>query len=79
MSRNPVKVDRKQRSWSVRQHCGRIRELASLSDLAELILEGQLDPRTEISAGNGHWKRLDDVVDRQAFCQTLRALGHFEG
>ena len=78
MSRNPVEVAGTRRSWSVRQRCGRIRELASLSDLAGLILEGQLDPRVEISAGNGHWKRLDDVVDRQAFCQTLRALGHLE-
>lgn len=64
------------RRWLIRHGCGCVRELSSLTHLAKLIDEDRLDIRVEISAGDGHWRRLDDVVDRQAFSSTFKALGY---
>ena len=76
MSCRPITRHKPARRWLIRHGCGCIRELSSLKQLAALIVGDRLGPGAEISAGDGHWRRLDDVVDRRAFCVTLEALGH---
>lgn len=64
------------RSWRVRSHSGQERQVHSLSHMALLILDGKLDAGDEISAGDGAWTPIEDVVDTRALADSLRALGH---
>lgn len=66
-------------SWSVRAPCGDVRELRSLVDMARLILDGEITSEAEISSGDGHWRRMADVIEPQGFGLTLLALGHLDG
>jgi hypothetical protein len=62
----------------VRAPCGEVRELRSLVDMAKLILDGEITREDEISSGDGHWRRMCDVIEPEGFGVTLRALGHLE-
>jgi hypothetical protein len=44
--------------------------------MALLILDGKVDPRDEISAGDGAWMPLGEVLDTRELASSLRALGH---
>lgn len=66
----------KRRSWRVRSRSGLERQVHSLSHMALLILDGQVDARDEISAGDGAWTQLGAVVDTLELADSLRALGH---
>ena len=62
----------------MRAPCGNVRELRSLVDMARLILDGEITREAEISSGDGHWRRMSDVIEPEGFGETLRALGHLE-
>lgn len=64
------------RSWSVRAPSGEVCQVKSLAHMALLLVEGKVDPRDEISAGDGHWTVLESVVDTHELAAALRALGH---
>lgn len=64
------------RSWRVRSPSGSERQVHSLSHMALLILDGKVDPRDEISAGDGAWMPLGEVLDTRELASSLRALGH---
>ena len=69
-------------NWSVRAPHGDARALPSsrsvvvLAELARLILEGEITSDCEISAGDGSWRCLADVVEPESLGVALRALGH---
>lgn len=65
-------------SWAVRQQGSGVRELRSLVDMARLILDGEITIDDEISAGDGRWVRMIDVIEPEAFGLTLLALGHLD-
>ena len=64
------------RSWRVRSRSGLERQVYSLSHMAMLILDGKVDVRDEIRAGDGPWTPLETVLDPRALAESLRALGH---
>lgn len=64
------------RSWSVRASCGETRALSSLVELGRLILRGEIAGDDEISAGDGSWRRVADVIEPESLGLTLQALGH---
>lgn len=78
MNDTPKDVHRRTPSWSVRAPSGSVRELRSLVDMARLILDGEITREAEISSGDGHWRRMADVIEPEGFGETLRALGHLE-
>ena len=65
-------------SWAVRREGERVRDRCSLVDMARLILDGEITRDDEISAGDGRWMRVTDVIEPEAFGLTLLALGHLE-
>ena len=62
--------------WTVRNADGELQKLTSLTEMARLILEGQMSSDDEISSGDGQWKRVADILDTRALTVTLAALGH---
>ena len=64
------------RGWRVRSRSGLVRQVHSLSHMALLILDGQVDARDEISAGGGAWTPLETVLDTSELAKSLVALGH---
>lgn len=78
MHDTPKHSHRRTPNWSVRAPCGDIRELRSLLDMAKLLLDGEITSEAEISSGDGHWRRMADVIEPEGFGQTLRALGHLD-
>ena len=76
MCENTKESPAPRRSWRVRSNSGQERQVHSLSHMAMLILDGKLDSHDEISAGDGDWMPIDEVVDTHALADSLRALGH---
>ena len=68
----------KVRTWFLRTGYGEVRQVHSLAHMAMLLREGRLDPRDEISAGDGVWTPLEDVVETHGLAETLDALGHLD-
>ena len=66
------------RPWYVRTGYGEVRQVHSLAHMAMLLVEGRLDPRDEISAGDGVWTPVEDVVETHGLAQALDALGHLD-
>lgn len=62
--------------WTVRNAVGDTQNLTSLTHMARMILEGHMSSDDEISSGDGHWKRVADILDPQGLTVTLQALGH---
>jgi len=63
-------------SWAIRREGHRVRERCSLVDMARLILDGEITREDEISAGDGRWVRVTDVIEPETFGHALRALGY---
>lgn len=76
MAENTKQSPAPRRSWRVRSLSGQERQVHSLSHMALLILDGKLDSQDQISAGDGEWTPIEDVVDTRALADSLRALGH---
>lgn len=66
------------RSWWVRTSDGQVRQVHSLAHMALQLRAGRIDPRDEISAGDGAWTPLEDVLETRGLAETLARLGHLD-
>ena len=78
MDRSGIYRSPKVRIYWVRTQQGEVRAVHSLAHMAQLLSEGRITPRDQISVGDGVWKPLEDLLDARGLAETLARLGHLD-